>query len=37
MINLALRPEQLRGGELARFRKTMARDLQERQRDAGAT
>jgi hypothetical protein len=37
MINLALRPEQLRGGELARFRKTMARDLEERQREAGAT
>jgi murein DD-endopeptidase MepM/ murein hydrolase activator NlpD len=37
MINLALRPEQLRGGELERFRKTMARDLEERQREAGAT
>lgn len=36
MINLALRPEQLRGGELERFKKTMARDLQERQREAGS-
>ncbi|HTE79687.1 MAG TPA: peptidoglycan DD-metalloendopeptidase family protein, partial [Reyranella sp.] len=33
MINLALRPEQLRGGELERFKKTMMRDLQERQHD----
>lgn len=36
MINLALRPEQLRGGELERFRKSMMRDLQERQREAGS-
>jgi len=36
MINLALRPEQLRGGELERFKKTMMRDLQERQREAGS-
>jgi murein DD-endopeptidase MepM/ murein hydrolase activator NlpD len=36
MINLALRPEQLRGGELERFKKTMTRDLQERQREAGS-
>jgi murein DD-endopeptidase MepM/ murein hydrolase activator NlpD len=36
MINLALRPDQLRGGELERFRKTVARDLQERQREAGS-
>ncbi len=36
MINLALRPDQLRGGELERFKKTVARDLQERQREAGS-
>jgi len=36
MVNLALRPEQLRGGELERFKKTIARDLQERQREAGS-
>ena len=36
MINGALRPEQLRGGELERFKKTMARDLQEREREAGS-
>jgi len=36
MINLALRPEKLRGGELERFKKTMARDLEERQREAGS-
>ena len=36
MINLALRPEQLRGGELERFKKTMMRDLQERQHEAGS-
>jgi len=36
MINLALRPEQLRGGELERFRKTVTRDQQERQREAGS-
>lgn len=36
MINPALRPEQLRGGELERFKKTMMRDLQERQREAGS-
>ncbi|CAN5194156.1 hypothetical protein BH10PSE6_BH10PSE6_12040 [soil metagenome] len=36
MINMALRPDQLRGGELERFKKTMARDLQERQREAGS-
>ncbi len=36
MINLALRPEQLRGGELERFKKAVTRDLQEREREAGA-
>jgi murein DD-endopeptidase MepM/ murein hydrolase activator NlpD len=36
MISLALRPDQLRGGELERFKKTMAKDLQERQREAGS-
>jgi len=36
MVNPALRPEQLRGGELERFKKTMMRDLQERDREAGA-
>jgi murein DD-endopeptidase MepM/ murein hydrolase activator NlpD len=36
MINLALRPEQLRGGELERFKKAMMRDLQERRREAGS-
>jgi murein DD-endopeptidase MepM/ murein hydrolase activator NlpD len=35
MVDLALRPEQLRGGELERFKKMMIRDLQERQREAG--
>ena len=36
MINLALRPEQLRGGELERFKNSMMRDLQERQHEAGS-
>jgi murein DD-endopeptidase MepM/ murein hydrolase activator NlpD len=36
MISLSLRREQLRGGELERFRKQVARDLQERQREAGS-
>jgi hypothetical protein len=36
MISLALRPEHLRGGELERFKKTMTRDLQEREREAGS-
>jgi murein DD-endopeptidase MepM/ murein hydrolase activator NlpD len=36
MISLALRPEQLRGGELERFKKTVTRDLQDRQREAGS-
>jgi murein DD-endopeptidase MepM/ murein hydrolase activator NlpD len=35
MISLALRREQLRGGELLRFKKQVSRDLQEREREAG--
>lgn len=36
MISLALRREQLRGGELLRFKKQVARELQEREREAGS-
>jgi murein DD-endopeptidase MepM/ murein hydrolase activator NlpD len=36
MISLALRREQLKGGELLRFRKQVARELQEREREAGS-
>lgn len=36
MISLTLRPEQLKGGELARFKQQVARDLSERAREAGS-
>lgn len=36
MVNQALRREQLRGGELLRFKKQVARDLKDREREAGA-
>jgi len=36
MISLTMRREQLRGGELLRFKKQVARDLQEREREAGS-
>ena len=36
MISLSLRREQLRGGELVRFKKQVQRDLQERQHEAGS-
>ena len=36
MIHPALRPEQLRGGELERFKKAMTRDVEEREREAGS-
>jgi murein DD-endopeptidase MepM/ murein hydrolase activator NlpD len=36
MISQALRPEQLKGGELERLKKVIARDLGERQHEAGA-
>lgn len=37
MISPTLRPEQLKGGDLERFRKAVARDLGERQAEAGST
>jgi len=36
MASQVLRPEQLKGGELERFRKVIARDLRERQKEAGS-
>jgi murein DD-endopeptidase MepM/ murein hydrolase activator NlpD len=36
MVSQALKPPQLKGGELDRFKKQIARDLQERQREAGS-
>ena len=37
MISPTLRPEQLKGGDLERFRKAVARDLNQRQAEAGST
>jgi murein DD-endopeptidase MepM/ murein hydrolase activator NlpD len=36
MISQALRPEQLKGGELERLKKVIAKDLRERQSEAGS-
>jgi murein DD-endopeptidase MepM/ murein hydrolase activator NlpD len=36
MISQTLRPEQLKGGELDRFKKVIARDLRERVHEAGS-
>jgi murein DD-endopeptidase MepM/ murein hydrolase activator NlpD len=36
MISQTLRPEQLKGGELERFKKVIARDLSQRQSEAGS-
>jgi murein DD-endopeptidase MepM/ murein hydrolase activator NlpD len=36
MASPALKPPQLKGGELARFKKAIARDLSERQKEAGS-
>ena len=36
MISQTLRPEQLKGGELERFKKVVAKDLGERQHEAGS-
>ena len=36
MISPTLRPEQLKGGDLERFKKTVARDLSQRQAEAGS-
>jgi murein DD-endopeptidase MepM/ murein hydrolase activator NlpD len=37
MISPTLRPEQLKGGDLERFRKAVARDLGQRRAEAGST
>jgi murein DD-endopeptidase MepM/ murein hydrolase activator NlpD len=37
MISPTLRPEQLKGGDLERFKKAVARDLSQRQAEAGST
>ena len=36
MISPTLRPEQLKGGDLERFKKAVARDLGQRQAEAGS-